>query len=39
LLAPVTLRQSSRRLDPSVGGTGPHGLAVRKDAFVGAQAR
>ena len=26
------LAKSSRRLDPSVGGTGPHGLAVRKDA-------
>ena len=27
-------RQSSRRLDPSVGGTGPHGLTVREKAFV-----
>ena len=26
-------RQSSRGLDPSVGGTGPHGLAVREKSF------
>src|SRR6185312_11115081 len=27
------------KLDPSVGGTGPYGLTVREDAFVGALPR
>src|SRR5689334_2880006 len=30
---------SPARLDPSVGGSGPHDFAVRKDAFVGAPKR
>src|SRR5262249_29694001 len=33
------LAKRPARLDPSVGGTGPHGLAVREDAFVRARAR
>jgi len=28
------LAKRRARLDPSVGGTGPHGLTVREDAFV-----
>jgi len=32
-------RTSCEKLDPSVGGTGPYGLTVRADAFVGALTR
>jgi hypothetical protein len=38
-LATVARGIITRRLDPSVGGSGPHDFAVRRDAFVGAQAR
>ena len=33
---PSLSRTSCEKLDPSVGGSGPHDFAVRKDAFVGA---
>src|SRR5689334_3811114 len=36
---PPSPRASLARLDPSVGGSGPHDFAVRENAFVGAQAR
>jgi hypothetical protein len=36
-LATVASRETSReKLDPSIGGSGPHDFAVRKNAFVGA---
>ena len=35
-LATVASRLRHARLDPSVGGSGPHDFAVRKTAFVGA---
>jgi hypothetical protein len=38
LIASVTCEFVTHRLDPSVGRSGPHDLAVRKDAFVGARA-
>jgi len=34
LLAAVACRLVTRRLDPSVGGSGPHDFAVRQDVFV-----
>jgi len=36
LIASVASGLVTRKLDPSVGGSGPHDLAVREDAFVGA---
>ncbi|HKS73768.1 MAG TPA: hypothetical protein VJQ82_11280, partial [Terriglobales bacterium] len=36
LIASIALQIITARLDPSVGGSGPHDLAVREDAFVGA---
>jgi hypothetical protein len=39
LVATVALRNVFARLDPSVGGSGPHAFAVRDDVFVGAHAR
>ena len=35
-VATVALRVIATRLDPSVGGSGPHDFAVRKGVFVGA---
>jgi len=39
LIASITRRFVACKLDPSVGRSGPHDLAVRADAFVGARAR
>ena len=36
MIASIALQIITARLDPSVGESGPHDLAVRKDAFVGA---
>ena len=36
MIASVARRLVTRKLDTSVGGSGPHDLAVREDAFVGA---
>ena len=36
MIASVARRLVTRKLDTSVGVSGPHDLAVREDAFVGA---
>jgi hypothetical protein len=36
LIASIALQIITARLDPSVGRSGPHDLAVRENAFVGA---
>ncbi len=38
MIASITGGFVIRKLDPSVGGSGPHDLAVREDAFVRASA-
>jgi hypothetical protein len=37
LIASIARRMCACKLDTSVGVSGPHDLAVREDAFVGAQ--
>jgi len=39
LIASIACRLVTCKLDPSVGRSGPHDLAVRENAFVGARAR